>query len=229
MIKKVFACLLLLLLWLYTSTFSVFAESKFSPADQGQVDEALIRLTPIRFLPDNPMYTLIGIKEFFNRVFQPSSSQRAAFDLVLAGKRIKEAYMLLLERKYSDADRVILRYNGRLNKVVEGFQKARSQNQDVVQLVDNIAVDLKYHEWLLYAIEIRSVESGNSWIQPHLDQAAEQFSVAVFAINEVQPGLKDRYRAASSSAILKPKAVEPTSTPVLLFATPKSQPRKIIY
>src|SRR3989344_8657397 len=93
----------------------------------GQVDEALLKTVPIRFLPSPPLYFLIIVKESITRFFKPSAAERFEFDFVLSSKRLKETHFLLNERETNKAYDNLLRYTKRLGKMAEELKKARSQ------------------------------------------------------------------------------------------------------
>src|SRR3989344_6029581 len=95
--RIVSACLLVIFAVLVLVVFPVFGQTSyhFPEASEGQINEAIAKIVPIRWLPSHPLYFLIRAKETFSRALQPSSAKRAGFDFVLSGNRLKEAYLLL--------------------------------------------------------------------------------------------------------------------------------------
>lgn len=203
-------------------------EFNLPEANEGQVSEAQNRLVPLRFLPGQTFYFLITIKEEIDRAFQPSSAKRAEFDFVLSGKRLKEAYLLLLKGDMIGANKALGKYAERTEKMINNLRRARSQNQNVNPVVLEIGEELKSHEVLLSAInkQRRIVDAG--LIEDNFKKSLGVFIDAVTAINEVKPGIRDRFKSATESANLK-ESTE-TATPQDNVVNNKSySPRRIIY
>src|SRR3989344_6465925 len=150
-------CLSVLGLSLLVSTFiplKVFAHTdyQFEEFSEGQINDALTKTVPLRFLPSHPLYFLINIKEIISRFFQPSSVEKARFEFILSGKRLKETYLLLEKGDVKNTSKSLRKYSKRLDSMKRQIEKARSQNQSVVAFTDEIAEGLKLHEILLSAI-----------------------------------------------------------------------------
>ena len=74
------------------------------------------------------------------------------------------------------------------------MEKARSQNQDILELSEKIADELALQERLLYAISQKSQDYQNSYnFGDNLKRATNEFKETVSAIDNVKPGLKDRF------------------------------------
>lgn len=196
----------------------------------GQINEALSGLVPLRFLPGDPFYFSIIVKESIQRFFQPSAANRAQFDLVLSGKRVKESYLLLVKGDVKNSNVTLDSYSKRLLKMVAQLEKARSQNQDVVPLVDRIATELEIHETILAAINSKWQGQADAYdFDSNFGDAIFGFSKAVSAINNIKPGLKDRYSvpiADENQNIVVPYITPPD---FLYEASPTGRPRRIIY
>lgn len=227
-------CLVVLLLLLLVSVRSVGAHStyQFPQATEGQINEALQKTVPVRFLPSSPLHFLISSKEIVNRFFQPSARERAGFDLVLSGKRLKETYLLLKEGNVKDASSNLKRYTVQLRKMVEQIEKARGQNQDVAALVDRIAEDLRAQETLLFAIDKEYKNFEDSFdFDARFGDAFGSFEAAVRAIDSVRPGLVDRFKSVANEDE-EENYVPPSIYPVPSFlfdASPSAKPKRIIY
>ena len=230
------ACLLSFLLLIFSLinplTSSAHKEYSFPEATDGQINEALTRLVPIRFLPDQPLYSLITLKEIVNRAFQPSSAKRAQFDLVLSGKRIKETYLLMGQGDIKSASKNLKRYQSRLLLLNEQFNKARSQNQDVVVLVDLVAENLRDHETLFGAIAKKwKLEEDGFSFDDNFEAAISQFSNTVVLIDEVKPGLKDRFKTiignqqSGDNIIVAPSPDDSN----FKIASPSGKPKRVIF
>ena len=225
MVKKVLVCLISFLL--LSSTLGPVNAADLPRASDGQINEAMTKIVPLRILPSNPFYFLIVGKETVLRVFQPSSAKRTEYDLVLSGKRLKESYLLLLRDNEKDASENMTRYTQRMRMMIEGMEKARAQKQDITNIVSEIAENLKSHEALLFAIQKK--ESGNNKYNfgANYQAAVAVFVDAVWAINKFQPGISDRFKSATESA--KPEIDNSPKSPGFIEASPGSQPSRIIY
>src|SRR3990167_9440494 len=95
--RLISACFSLILLVSSLIPVQGFAQSpvEIKEVTGGQINEALAKTVPIRFLPSHPLYFLITLKESITRFFKPSSAERSEFDFILSGKRLKETYMLI--------------------------------------------------------------------------------------------------------------------------------------
>lgn len=230
MLKLVLACLFAVFVvgWGFIRP-ALAADYAIPEASEGQIQEAQNGIVPLRFLPSDPFYFLITIKEFTNRLFQPSSVKRAEFDLILSGKRLKEAYELSQKNESRLAFRALERYSLRLLKMAENLNKARSQNQEIGPFVDELAENLKNHEVLFFAISREAERLGDDNLKLNFQRAIDSFIETVEIINEVRPGLKDRFKTASDSAQMEEAEataetkIEPTSL------QPTYRPKRIIY
>lgn len=210
---------------------SIFAhgDQQYPTPTGGEINKALEVLATGRILPDNPLYFLITIKEFFSRLFQPSAAQRAEFDFVLSGKRLKESYLMFETGDNDLAVSNLLKYQKRLAIMVTQLKRARSQNQDITEQINKISDDLFYHQTLLLAIISK---------KPNIDETADLaingFVNALEEVDKIEPGVKDRYKIfrnmdtmeSSPSVDLEPS---PTASPSPSVSTPSARPRRIIY
>ena len=169
-------------------------KDSFPQATDGEINEAVGKLPHVRILPSNPLHFFIRVKEKVSRFFNASSVKRAEFDLVLSGKRLKEAYLFTEKNDVANASKSLSQYSNRLEKLTEQMEKARSQNQVVVELSEKIADELALQERLLYAISQKSQDYQNSYnFDDNLKRAKNEFKETVSAIDNVKPGLKDRF------------------------------------
>lgn len=237
MIKKVLACFLFFLC--LSSLLPVFAQSsakyEIPEATDGQINEALEKIVPLRFLPGHPLYFLIKVKENFNSFFQPSSAKVAQFQAVLSGKRLKETYRLILEGKNSEAFANLNRYQSTNKRVIDKLSKAIGQNQEVTPLVEEIAEDLKSQEVVLYAIFSHDEHLlDNKDFKSSFDSSVESFVQVAMAVNGIKPGLKDRFKTVTSWESTKSQELieasgSATPEPRLFEATASVRPKRVIY
>jgi len=186
----------LLLVFASTSIGFVFGANDylFPKATAGEINEAVEKLTPLRILPSNPLHFFISVKENITRFFNASSVKRAEFDLTLSGKRLKEAYLLTEKNDVANASKALFKYSRRLEKLREQMEKAKIQNQVVLELSEKIADDMAMHERFLYAISQKSEGYQNSYnFADNFQKAENEFKDTVLAIDNVKPGLKDRF------------------------------------
>lgn len=186
----------LLLVFASTSISSVFGtdDYQFPKATAGQINEAVEKLSHVRILPPNPLNFFISVKENITRFFNASAAKRAEFDLTLSGKRLKEAYLLTEKNDVKNASKALFKYSRRLEKLREQMEKAKIQNQVVVELSEKIADDMAMHERFLYVISQKSESYQNSYnFAGNFQKAENEFMETVLAIDNVKPGLKDRF------------------------------------
>lgn len=231
-------CLSILGFFLLVSTFIspkvlAHADYQFEEFSEGQINDALAKTVPIRFLPSHPLYFLINIKEIISRFFQPSSVEKARFDFILSGKRLKETYLLLEKGDVKRASKNLERYRQRTATLIKQMEKARAQNQSTVAFADETAEGLKLHEILLSAISQKWQNFNKDYnFDDNFDGAVDAFVKTVLAIDNVKPGLKNRFKTATSSATLETESsVSPSPTPSILIleTSPSAKPRRIIY
>lgn len=227
--RKVLVCVISFLLILFTSVPLAHGQVNFPTSSDGQINEALAKIVPLRIIPSNPFYFLITAKETMLRALQPSSAKRTEFDMVLSGKRLKESYLLVANGDLVNASRNLLRYSGRLEKMVGGLDRAKSQNQDVSSLASEIAENLRSQEVLFYAISKRAEGLDDEYdFNKNYNKAALAFVDSVNALNNFKPGIRDRFRSATSSASEDLQDNAPKSSG-FIEASPSVAPNRIIY
>lgn len=229
--KKILACLLVIFAVFVLIVFPVFGQTNyhFPEASEGQINEAIFKIVPIRWLPSHPLYFLIRAKEAFSRSLQPSSVKRAEFDFVLSGKRLKEVYMLLDYGDFKDAKKTLLRYSTKLEDVGRQLEKARSQNQDVAALVAQMADGFKYQEVLLFAIVQKAQGSD---LDPNINIAGAGFVATIKIVNNISPGVEDRFKTIVEAKLKESSASAlPSRDPIIETnqGSPTVRPRRIIY
>ncbi len=194
----------------------------------GEIDKAVEKIPVGRFLPDQPLYFLISLKETFTRLVQPSAAQRSEFDFILAGKRLKEAYLLGKKGNNHQASSNLIKYQKRLAAMTNQLEKARSQHQDIAKIVGNISDQFAYQERLILAI----IADGNI-DKMSIDAAIAGFQNGVDEINKINPGVKDRFQILKLEKTAESPQPQPSPSPAVSHfppaSTPSSSPRRIIY
>ncbi|MDO8487391.1 MAG: DUF5667 domain-containing protein [Candidatus Curtissbacteria bacterium] len=231
MIKKVLVCLVSFLLLFWATVLPVHAQVDFPQASDGQINGALSKIVPLRIIPSNPFYFLITGKEMILRVFQPSSVKRAEFDMTLSGKRLKEAYLLVANGDIKNASANMIRYGDKLREMTSGLDRAKSQNQDIANLIGEIAENLKSQEVLFFAIGKRTEGLGDGYnFRENYDKAAASFVDGVNALNNFRPGIRDRFKNATDTAAQEENLLNSApKAPGFIEASASIKPNRIIY
>lgn len=228
---RIFSVLLCTLFFstLYARTVLAQNEYHFEVPTGAQVSEAISKTAPLRFLPTNPFYFLIRIKEIATRFAKHSAAKRAQFDIIISGKRLKEAYLLINIGKIKAANESLLSYAETLDRMTHELEKARSQNQDIATIVGEAAGNLRLEETLLSSIyESRKLQGESGNFDTSFAKAFNSFSTAVMNLDGIQPGIKDRFK----SLIVEEKQtgeVQEEHLPSPIISSPSASPRKIIY
>lgn len=232
MIKRVLVCLVSFLLLIFSQkSVSAFDQIEFPQASEGQINEALSKIVPLRIIPSSPFYFLISGKETVLRAFQPSSAKRTEFDMTLSGKRLKESYLLVANGDIKNASFNMIRYGDKLREMNVGLDRAKSQNQDIANLIGEIAENLKSQEVLFFAIGKRTEGLGDGYnFRENYNKAATSFIDGVNALNNFRPGIRDRFKSATGTAAPQENLFNSApKTPGFIEASPSVVPRKIIY
>lgn len=223
-------CLTIFLLPIFIVT-NVFARTEydFPKSTDGQINEALQRLVPVRFLIDNPLYIVSSFKESLTRFLAPSAVKKAEFDMILSGKKIKEAYLLVSVGDIKNTSRTLGLYKKRVEKMANQLEKARSQNQSVDALVDVMAENLRIHETLFFAIDTKrdSFEDAYSF-DSNFDAAVAAHAKAVMVLDNIKPGIADRFTTTKNEATEEAKPMPSPFEKLIIEASPSVKPRRII-
>jgi len=124
-----------------------------------QIEEHLQKLSPIRLLPTNTFYFAITWKENIEHLLKANASEKAFFDTILAGKRIKEAYILEKKGDLEASLKTIERYQKRMEILEKELNNAQKHGDDVIKTLDLLADDLFRHQDLMSQIA-SNVPSG---------------------------------------------------------------------
>ena len=110
-----------------------------------EIEETLVRLSPIRFLPDHPLYFLLALKEKVDHFTKPDKTAKALFDAHLSGKKIKEAYLLSQKNKFGDAQKSLKNYQKVGQRLRDELTQAASQGLPVFEIESLLADNLVRH------------------------------------------------------------------------------------
>ncbi len=206
---------------------------KVAEPTAGQINEALNNLTPVRFLPNNPLYFLIRGKEIISRFFQPSFRERAQFDYTISSKRLKEAYLLTNRGDLAKTDAELSSYTKTLRKIEGQLEKARSQNQDITVIVDKISDNLRFQEVLFSALSNFKSQDQVEF-RDQLAAGLDSFGDFISYLDKIKPGVRNRFQLfiKEESGFKTLNVDTPISSPSPSTASESSgqaKPRKIIY
>lgn len=165
MIKSV--CFIFLAFFLSSTSASA---QNLPKVEQWEVDESLVRLSPIRFLPDHPLYFLITSKEKFDHFRKPDKADKALFDAFLSGKKIKEAYLLVQKNKLAQALQSLKNYQKINKRLVEELTQATNQGLPVFEAKALLADNLERH---LKIIIVLANSSSNPEFKQELAKSVE--------------------------------------------------------
>ena len=194
--RLLLACFIFVLLFTIGVLRPIYASNSYNLPDapSGKIDEALLKIVPVRFLPSSPFYFLIWAKENFNRLIKPSPLRKAEFDFVLSGKRLKEAYLLLEKNNVKNSSAALNRYSRVAEKTVDELKKAKNQSQDVATAAGKIDRGLVYQLILLAAIEKKMSSFASEYnFSTNFSSAFDGFSQIVTAVDQINPGVADKY------------------------------------
>ncbi|OGD85799.1 hypothetical protein A2Z23_00770 [Candidatus Curtissbacteria bacterium RBG_16_39_7] len=170
----------------------------------GQVDEHLPRLSPIKLLPDHPIYFLITWKENAQRFLEGNVSQKAHFDTILAGKRIKETYLLIQKGNFKTSMGTVKRYSKQMERLEKELSGAQKQGADVVTTLDLLADNLFRHQDLMAQIISSVPDEQKEEFLRELNWANEKLIAVTELLEKGRPDqaqrLLSRYREATESA-----------------------------
>jgi len=204
-----------------------FAHVNEARVSGGQVNEALGNMPHARFLPNNPLYYFVRVKEVFGRFFNASAVDRAQFDFMISSKRLKEIYLLSQDEQYVKASRLRDDYSGSLGKNIDQLRKARSQNQEAGPLLDEIVDDLGYQEILI--IHLQDSASNESTQNFDTNYLVQSFDKYVSNLEQFRPGLKSRFTLLRSDVGMNNETIAPSPSPAIFVTTDSAKPRRIIY
>lgn len=228
--RFVSVCLVIILLVFLLHT-PVLAQNQynFTPASDGQVNQALERIVPVRFYDPHPLHVFVVVKENVTLFFQPSAVKKAEFNMTLAGKRLKEAYLLQMKGDINNSSADLKAYSKKTNKMVDQLEKARSQNQDIENLIGTIAENLRSHESLFYVMWEKAPDDDAYSFRSNFDLAVDAHVRAVMALDNIKPGIRDRFSTTKEATPEAVPSPSPSPSPTAKESSPSVRPRRIIY
>lgn len=183
--------LVLFFTFLLSTNTLVFAQDNQSPKSvatlpipqKGQVEEHLLKLSPIRWLPDNRFYFLIVWKESIQHLLKANTAKKAYFDTILTGKRIKEAYLLAQKGSLPLSLQTTIRYTKQLKRLEKELTAGQTQGADVMATLNLLSDNLFRHQDLMAQIMTSVPNEQKSKFLQELDRANENL-IAIAKILE---------------------------------------------
>lgn len=164
----------------------------------------IAKLSPVRFLPGHPSYLFVTLKEKIEKFLRPSTKDKAHFDAILAGKRIKEAYLLVEKKDYRRAREAVERYDQRMENLSKSLSSAQNQGQDVVKTVDLLSDHLGRHQDLMAQILATVPPEEKEVFDSALETPNKKLIEVVILLQKGRPDqaqrLFTRYSVATESA-----------------------------
>jgi len=191
MIKKFLAIFFLVAI---ASNSVAFAEEP----TQAQISEALLQLPSVRWIPGQPFYFAITLKEKISWLIRPNPAQKAQFDLTTSGKRLKEVYLLVQKNDYKRGKETLSNYKKTLEKAASETEKAQTQGQNPVQLLNNVQNSFATQKIVLdqlYATESAKEQMGNE-----ISDAQKSLLAAAKKLEKFRPDIFIPFQEASKSA-----------------------------
>lgn len=177
-----------------TSTLAQEQDATFSAipkATEIEMSDAMSKLSSNRVLPGYPLYFLITIKENIQRFFQPNSAAKAQWDMVLAGKRLREAYQLAYKNDVKGANHTLQRYQKHIDSLREEYQKAKSANQSIDVLSDQMSTQFTYQQSLLASFLQKLPTDPKKGVEGDVFASAKHLNNAIQTLSNDRPSIRD--------------------------------------
>ena len=158
----------------HSETLPTATVSAWPEFDQGKIDEALNNLSPVNKLPGEMFYFLISAKEATQRFFKSTPVERASFDVMLSGKRLKEAYLLAKNGKYNKVSESLKRYNQKVDDIFKQLAKIEKRNLSNLTVLEKLQRSAFYQQRLFAAIN--QVKDGDESFKENLHLAGEAYT-----------------------------------------------------
>lgn len=168
----------------HSETSSTATVSAWPEFDQGKIDEALNNLSPVNKLPGEMFYFLISAKETTQRFFKSTPVERASFDVMLSGKRLKETYLLAKNGEYDKASESLKRYNQSVDNFFKQLAKMEKQKLSNFETLEKLSKNLFYQQRLFAAIN--QAEDDDESFEENLHLAVEAYTRLLdYAIDKI--------------------------------------------
>jgi len=191
MIKKFFAILLLLS---FASITPVWAENP----TQAQINEALLQLPSVRWIPGNPLYFAVIVKEKINWLIKPSPVKKAQFDLTTSGKRLKEAFLLAQKKDFGRSKNSLSVYRETLEKMSGEVEKAKKQGQEAGKLLNDIQNSFLAQKIVLS--QLYATENAKNQMSQEILDSQKSLTKSAEELGKFRPDIFVPFKEASKDA-----------------------------
>ncbi len=210
--KLIFAIFAVIFLFSFfaSSTLAQQQDATFSAipkATEIEMSDAMSKLSPSRVLPGYPLYFVITLKENIQRFFQPNSAAKAQWDMVLAGKRLREAYQLAYKNDVKGANRTLQHYQQHVDSLREEYQKAKSANQNTDVLSDQMSTQFTYQQSLLASFLQKLPTDPKKGVESDVFASAKHLNNAIQTLSNDRPAIKDFFEGRMKHDFFLPPPV----------------------
>lgn len=202
--------------FLFLLAFSTTALAQEVPQAKTGVDfeTAINTLSPVRWLPDHPLYFLITLKENLQTTFQPNSERKAEWQMILSGKRLKEAYLLIQKNKINQAANALAKYEEKIGQATREIDKAKGEGRDTARLIELLSDNLRRHEAVLDGVITKAPESARAGLTRAIEVSSRGLQKAIEAVQKVKPTPKPTEKQeATPSPQVTPSEKKPATPP----------------
>jgi len=91
---------------------------------------------PVSYLPDSPFYTFVLLKEDIEEAFKPNQLEKIKWKIIIANKRLKEAYLLYKAKDTENASKNIYAFMASLTDIKSSVEKLRGRGDMPIPTID---------------------------------------------------------------------------------------------
>lgn len=101
-----------------------------------EVEMLIESYAPVSYLPDSPFYPLVLVKEDLEEAFKPNQLEKIKWKIIIANKRLKEAYLLYKAGDNENASKNIFAYIVSLGDIRSSVEKLRGRGDMPIPTID---------------------------------------------------------------------------------------------
>lgn len=161
------------------------AKQSLPKVERWEVEENLTRLSPVRFLPDHPLYFLISTKETIDYFRQKDKAQKSLFDVHLSGKKIKETYLLVQKNNLEKATDSLKNYQRVNQRLATELTQAINSGLPAIEAAKVLSEGLERH---LQIIVFLSYQSSDVRFLQELSDSVETVKTTAKLLEKHFPG-----------------------------------------
>lgn len=165
--------------------------------EKWEVEENLTRLSPVRFLPDHPLYFFISLKETIDYFRQRDKVKKALFDVHLAGKKIKETYLLVQKNNLEKATNSLKNYQRVSQRLGTELTEAINSGLPAITAAKVLSEDLERH---LAIIIFLSYQSSEAEFRQELSDSVKTLKTTAKLLEKHFPGAAQRIESLANQS-----------------------------